>query len=135
VPDEESRWGAASLQRRKHPRLDVSLPVEFVVRGPAWRAGPGRAATRSVGGGGLLLILAIPMAVGTPLALTLYLPAEPGEGAPAGPRAIRAEALVAWADLVTEGLPDECRCGVAFTDIQEADRQAILGFIARARSM
>lgn len=137
MADEGPRWGVASLQRRRHPRLDVSLPVELVVRGAARpHSGesppdPHRAELRNVGGGGLLLVVPEPLEVGTALDLTLYLP-DPD---PAGrtPRGIRAEAVVAWIDISTEGVPDECRCGVAFTAIGDAERAAILDFIARSQ--
>lgn len=132
MAEDEARWGVASLQRRQHPRLDVSLPVEYVVQ-PSGDAGT--TALRTLGGGGLLLVFPAPLDVGTVLALTVYLPDErpPAEGGRRAPRGVRAEAVVAWVDLTTLGVPDECRCGVAFTTIAEADRQAILDFITRSR--
>ncbi len=137
MADDGSRWGVASLQRRHHPRLDVSLPVEFVVRAAAPSgdggspADPRQAGLRTIGGGGLLLVLPEPLRVGAALGLTLYLPDPDPAGRLA--RGIKAEAVVAWTDIATEGVPDECRCGVAFTAIDDADRAAILDFIARSR--
>lgn len=132
MADDESRWGVASLQRRQHPRLDVSLPVEYVVQ----QAGGARpAAARNMGGGGLLLVLPSPLDLGTVLALTVYLP-EDHVASPDGrrtPVGVHAEAVVVWVDVTTLGAPDECRCGVAFTRIADADRQAILDFIGRSR--
>ncbi len=136
--DEGSRWGVASLQRRRHPRINVSLPVEITGRrGAGGSPAPRQAALRTLGGGGLLLIAPEPMQVGDALDLTLHLPAAPADAETAagwkpGP-SLRIEAVVVWTDIATEGLADECRCGVAFTAIRDADRAAILEFIARAR--
>jgi c-di-GMP-binding flagellar brake protein YcgR len=136
LTDQEPRWGVASLQRRRHPRLDVSLPVEIVVRAedPAEGAlpGPVRASLRNVSGGGLLLVAPGSLAVGARIALTLYLPEGPAAGR-REPRAVRAEAVVVWTDLATEGLPDETRCGVAFRVIADDDRAAIVDFVNRGR--
>ncbi|HEY8370296.1 MAG TPA: PilZ domain-containing protein [Thermodesulfobacteriota bacterium] len=132
MADEDARWGVASLQRRQHPRLDVSLPVEYVVQ-PG--GDPRTTALRTLGGGGLLLVLPAPLEVGTRLSLTVYLP-DNRPLVTAGvraPRGVRADAVVVWADLTTQGVPDEYRCGVAFTRIADADRQAILDFIAQNR--
>ncbi len=132
MADEEARWGVASLQRRQHPRLNVSLPVEYVVQ----PNGDSRTtALRTLGGGGLLLVLPSPLEVGAALALTVYLPDDraPSAGGRRAPLAVRVDALVVWVDLTTQGVADECRCGVAFTRIADGDRQTILDFIAQNR--
>jgi c-di-GMP-binding flagellar brake protein YcgR len=142
MADAEPRWGVASLQRRQQPRLNVSLPVEFVVRRDAPAPGPDAEARpielRNVSGGGLLLVLPGPQPAGARLGLTLFLPDGPvplGESPARGaPRPIRAETVVVWTDLATEGAADECRCGVTFTSIANADRRAILEFIGRGRT-
>jgi len=135
VADQEPRWGVASLSRRRHPRLDVSLPVEFVVRGPEPAGGPAAAPGRTgnVGGGGLLLIVPQPLPVGTSIGLTLYLPAGPLAGR-GEPRPVTAEAMVVWTDLSTEG-SQEMRCGVGFTSIADEGRAAIVDFVTRGRSV
>ncbi len=132
MAEDGSRWGVASLQRRRHPRLNITLPVEFALKCGGAPAAARRVALRTLGGGGLLLIVPEPVEVGAALELTLHLPAGPGAGAGPG-RSLRMEAVVVWTDIATEGLRDECRCGVAFTAIADDDRAVILDFIARAR--
>ncbi len=132
MADEGWRWGVASLQRRQHPRLNVSLPVEYVVQ----QSGNARTATlRTLGGGGLLLVLPSPLEVGTIISLTVYLPNDraPEGGGRRVPLGVQAEAAVVWVDLTTVGAPDECRCGVAFTRIADGDREVILEFITQNR--
>lgn len=137
MADDGPRWGVAALQRRRHPRLNISLPVEFTVRRGDAEAAPCQVALRTLGGGGLLLVVPQPLDVGTALDLTLHLPVRPPEPETATGwqpgRSLKMEAVVVWTDVTTQGLPDECRCGVAFTAIADADRAAIVDFIARAR--
>ncbi len=137
--DVESRWGITHFHRRRYPRVNVTLPVEYRVVGePALpkvpaaapvRPGPRlrKTRTKTLGGGGLLLEAGERLPVGTRLALTVYLPDVSSNAA--GIVEIACKVRVVWVDIMSEFAPDEYKCGVEFLDIAPASREKILEFI------
>lgn len=135
----ESRWGVTHFHRRKYPRVNVTLPIEYRVIGePALPKVPAAAPVRpgprlrkthakTLGGGGLLLEASERLPVGTRLALTVYLPNVSSPGA--GIIEITCEVRVVWVDIVSELSPDEYQCGVEFLDIASTSREKIFEFI------
>jgi len=114
----QPRWGAVSFQRRRFPRIDITLPVEYaVIEGEEGRF---RAVTaRNISMGGLLLILPEFQAESTCLRIRIYI----------GDRPVDAEVRVAWTELLTGRERNEFRCGVYFIDISEEDLEFIKKFI------
>ncbi len=135
----ESRWGVTHFHRRKYPRVNVTLPVEYRVVGePAAPKVPAAAPARpgprlrkthakTLGGGGLLVETSERLPVGTRLALTLYLPDVVAAGA--GIVEIPCEVRVVWTDILSELAPDEYKCGVEFLEIAPENREKIHEFI------
>lgn len=115
----QSKWGAVSFQRRRFPRIDITLPAEYsVVEREEDKL---RTVTaQNISSGGLLLILPEFQPLSTCLKIRIYL----------GTRSIDVEVKVAWTELLTGRERNEFRCGVYFTTIAEADLQFIKQFIA-----
>lgn len=112
------RWGAVSFQRRRFPRIDITLPVEYtVVDAEQGKFRPVTAQNISIGG--LLLILPEFQAESTCLRIKIYI----------GERPINAEVKVAWTELLTGRERNEFRCGVYFVDVSESDLEFIRQFI------
>lgn len=133
-----TRWGVTYFHRRRYPRINVTLPVEYrIVAEPALPKVPAAAArpsargrqthARSLGTGGLLIETSERLVVGTRLALTLYLPDRAPAEAGTGP--VACVARVVWTDILSELRADESRCGVEFLEIGPEAREKILAFI------
>lgn len=114
-----SKWGVVSFQRRRFPRIDVTLPVEYSIL-EAEKEGTRSVVAQNISMGGLLLILPELQAVPTCLKIRIYI----------GVRAIDAEVKVAWTELLTGRERNEFRCGVHFMNVAEADLSFIKEFIA-----
>lgn len=113
-----SKWGAVSFQRRRFPRIDITLPVEYSVverEEDKFR----HVIAQNISSGGLLLILPEFQPVSTSLKIRIYL----------GKKSIDAEVKVAWAELLTGRERNEFRCGVFFVNIQEVDLEFIKQFV------
>ncbi|HBI24305.1 MAG: hypothetical protein A2Y48_00285 [Nitrospirae bacterium RIFCSPLOW2_12_42_9] len=114
----KSKWAAVSIQRRRFPRIDITLPAEYhvVVEGEE-RFRP--VAAQNISRGGLLLIMPEFQPFSTCLKIKIHL----------GERSIDAEVKVAWTELLTGREENEFRCGVYFINISEADLEFIRQFI------
>jgi c-di-GMP-binding flagellar brake protein YcgR len=135
---QDSRWGVTYFHRRKYPRINVTLPVEYrIIAEPASPKVPAAAVrpsvrqrqtrAKSLGGGGLLIETSERLVRGTRLSLTLYLP---------DPAVTSTEVLeitcvvrVVWADILSDLHPDEYKCGVEFLEIDPQNREKIITFI------
>lgn len=121
-----SKWGAVSFQRRRFPRIDITLPVEYSVF-EAEEDKLRSVIAQNISSGGLLLILPEFQPLSTCLKIRIYL----------GLRSIDAEVKVAWTEFLTGREKNEFRCGVFFVNISEADlefiRQFIAGYMERTR--
>lgn len=114
-----SKWGAVSFQRRRFPRIDITLPVEYhVVETEEEKVKA--VVAQNISSGGLLLLLPEFQPVSTCLRVRLYL----------GTRDIGAGVKVAWTEILTGREKNEFRCGVCFTDIVEGDLEFIREFIS-----
>lgn len=115
----QSKWGAVSFQRRRFPRIDIILPVEYNVIETEEEKVKAVIA-QNISTGGLLLVLPEFQPVSTCLRVRLYL----------GTRDIEAGVRIAWTELLTGREKSEFRCGVCFTDIVEGDLEFIREFIS-----
>lgn len=105
------------FHRRRHPRIDLSLPVEYAIDHP-----PDQRLTRlgTLGGGGIMLYLSMALPVGTTMRLTLHLP---------GHRTIACTARVAWTELLTGNERNDFKTGVRFEQIDEEALEELRQFI------
>ncbi len=114
----QSKWGAVSFQRRRFPRIDITLPVEYGVveiKDDKFRT----VIAQNISSGGLLLVLPEFQPISTCLKIRIYV----------GVRSIDAEVKVAWTELLTGREENEFRCGVCFINISEGDLEFIRQFI------
>jgi len=123
VKKEESetrlRYGTGNLERRKHPRFNVDLPIEYSPTGIFVKHG--RAV--NAGEGGLLLYLQEKMEIGKQLVLKLFFP----PGSEMNP--IQTLVQIAWIDIhLGEGWGDY-RTGAKFVDISPVDLDTLKNFL------
>jgi c-di-GMP-binding flagellar brake protein YcgR len=122
------KWGAVSFQRRRFPRIDITLPVEYAVLSEEAGGSPGRTVTaQNISGGGLLLILPEFHPESTLLRLKIHLPGALSDGPPI--TSIETEVTVAWTEIRTGLERHEYRCGVYFSRVDERDIEAIRTFV------
>ncbi|MBI5197268.1 MAG: PilZ domain-containing protein [Nitrospirae bacterium] len=124
----DHNWGAVSFQRRRYPRIDVTLPVEYVSLSDQ----PGetvarQVVTQNISSGGLLLILTEFFPEASRLKLRIYLPAA--TSSPPGLVTIESEVRVVWTEVRTGLEQNEYRCGVLFTQIEDRDLEKVRDFI------
>lgn len=113
-----------SFQRRRYPRVNVTLPVEFKSDGRIKRV-----IAKTVGEGGLMLNLNETIPVETKLNLNLFLPnMSPSSTVLYN---LKAKGRVVW---VQEG-KDEIHCGVSFLEIAEIDKEVLSSFISKYREI
>jgi hypothetical protein len=116
----KSRVGVVNLEKRKHPRFRVDLPMEYS-HVESSSSGQSRAVNASEGG--LLVHLPEPVRVGQQLKIKLFFSGGTGL------TAIHLLAEVVWIDIhLGEGWGDY-RCGVRFTDISEDDLGQLKRFL------
>lgn len=119
-PAVRPRAGIVNLERRKHPRFDVDLPIEY-----HREASPGylTGRVRNAGEGGLLVYLPERMEVGQHLKMKVFFTM--------GTRLDTIEALtqVVWADFRVGKDWGDYRCGVQFIDISEEDVEKLGRFL------
>jgi c-di-GMP-binding flagellar brake protein YcgR len=105
------------FHRRRHPRIDLSLPVEYTVDQP-----PERRLTRlgTLGAGGIMLYLSRSIPVDTEMTLKLHLP---------GHITITCVARVVWTELLTGSERNDFKTGVRFEQIAEEALEQLRQFI------
>jgi c-di-GMP-binding flagellar brake protein YcgR len=99
------RYGIVNFERRKHPRFNVDLPIEYYLINSR-AASRGRA--MNVSEGGLLVYLPEEVAVGQHMQLKLYFPSG------SDLNTIDMVAEVAWVDLHLEKGWGDYRSGLRF---------------------
>ncbi len=112
-------YGTENAERRKHPRFNVDLPIEYSQTGLFVKQC--RAVNASEGG--LLLYLQEKMEIGKHLVLRVFFPS--------GPQMNTIETLVqvVWMDVhLGEGWEDY-RTGVKFVDISSVDLDMLKNFL------
>lgn len=113
----KSGLGITHFHRRRYPRIDLSLPVEYTTKeAPAYRL------TRSgtIGGGGLMLYLPVNVAIGTVMELKIHLPDT---------LRIPCTARVVWTELLTGLEGNDFKTGVEFVQISEQELEVLRNFI------
>jgi len=115
----KSRYGTVNFEKRKHPRFDVNLPIEYVRSDlPANR---GEALNASEGG--LLLYLPERMEIGQHLSLKLFF----SSGSEL--RTIETLVKVVWMDIHLGENRGDYRAGVKFVDISPRDLEKLRNFL------
>ncbi|MGA2518332.1 MAG: PilZ domain-containing protein [Thermodesulfobacteriota bacterium] len=112
-------YGTVNFEKRKHPRFDVVLPIEYVRSGSV--ASPSEAINASEGG--LLVYLREEMEVGQYLSLKLFFSS--------GSELTTIETLVrvVWTDIHLEEDREDYRAGVEFADISPEDLEKLKNFL------
>ncbi len=113
------RYGTVNFERRKHPRVDVDLPVEYARND--WVIKQGRAINASEGG--LLIYFPEPMEIGQHLKMRLFFTS--------GSDLITIEALVevVWMDFHLGEDLGEYRAGVKFVEISQESLDRLKSFM------
>ena len=114
-------YGTVNFEKRKHPRFDVDLPIEYVRSGSV----PSRSETVNAGEGGLLVYLREKMEVGQYLSVKLFFSLG------SELNAIETLVRVVWTDLQPEGGREDYRTGVEFADISPEDMEKLRRFLRR----
>ena len=113
----QSKWGSVAFQRRRFPRIDITLPVEYSpleTKEDNFRT----IIAKNISSGGLLLVLPEFQPLSSTLKIRIYL----------GVKTIDAEVKVTWTELINGREKNEFRCGVFFTNITEGDLESIKQF-------
>ena len=113
------RYGTVNFEKRKHPRFDVDLPIEYVRSGSV----AGRSETINASEGGLLVYLREEMEVGQYLSFKLFFSS--------GSELTTIETLVrvVWTDIHLEEDREDYRAGVEFADISPEDLEKLKKFL------
>jgi c-di-GMP-binding flagellar brake protein YcgR len=115
----KSRYGTVNFEKRKHPRFDVNLPVEYArsdlvsSRGEAVNASEG----------GLLLYLPERMEIDQHLSLKLFFSSE------SELKTIETLVKVVWMDIHIGENRGDYRAGVKFVEISPGDLQKLRSFL------
>jgi len=116
-----ARGGKMDIERRRHPRYSIALPVEYWQIDKS-KSGPGR--TIDISEDGLLLHLSKPMEIGQVLGLTLFITSSRDLDA--------IEALVqvevVWKDTLEEK-ENDYQVGVKFVNISPGDMDKLKNFL------
>jgi hypothetical protein len=111
--ENRSHHGTVSFERRRHPRFNVDLPMDYDRIGSAI-SHDGR--TPKPGEGGLLVYVSEWMEIGQRLNMTLFF--DCGSGL----ETIKALAEIVWKDAHFGNESGEYRCGVNLIDISPEDK-------------
>jgi c-di-GMP-binding flagellar brake protein YcgR len=111
----QSKEGIFIVERRKHPRFRVDLPLGYSVESVERHGGVAANASKS----GLLVYLPEAIFVGSLLKIEILFAKE------SELNSISATAKVVWSDLATEKICGEYRYGLKFESFQEGDLQKL----------
>jgi len=109
--DLKSSCGAGNLEKRRHHRLSIDLPIEYTRRDLVVRQ------DRAINGseGGLLVHFSEPMEVGQYLRIKLFFPSRPVFNV------IQMVTQVVWMDVLPRKDRGGYRTGVKYVDIAKDD--------------
>jgi c-di-GMP-binding flagellar brake protein YcgR len=115
----KSRYGTVNFEKRKHPRFDVNLPIEYVRSDLVTNSGEAINASE----GGLLLYLPEKMEIGQHLSLKLFFPSG------SELKTIVTLVKVVWIDMHLGENRRDYRAGVKFIDISPGDLEKLRNFL------
>jgi c-di-GMP-binding flagellar brake protein YcgR len=115
----KSRYGTVNFEKRKHPRFDVNLPIEYVRSDLVANRGEALNASE----GGLLLYLPEKMEIEQHLSLKLFF----SSGSEL--KTIETLVKVVWMDIHLGENRGDYRVGVKFVDISPGDLQKLRSFL------
>ena len=116
----KSHAGIANLERRRHPRFSIDLPIEYHLL-PSSLDHTGRALNASEGG--LLVFLSQPIEIGQRLKIKLFFASGPDLSS------VEVVAEVVWMDIHLGKGWGDYRCGVKFIDISSEDINKLKFFL------
>ena len=111
----KSKEGILIVERRKHPRFSLELPLDYSIESVECFGGVAANASK----GGLLVYLPEAILVGTLLKIEILFV----KGSELN--SIRASAKVVWSDLAPKEIWGEYRYGLEFKSFQEGDLQKL----------
>lgn len=115
-----SKKGVLAVERRKHSRFTVELPLDYSRVDENELYG---GIVRNAGEGGVLVYLPEKMEIGAILKIEIFY----AKGFQLD--TIQAIAKVVWSDLATKGILGEHRYGLQFQYIEEKDYQNLLALL------
>jgi len=115
---EQTGMAHTQFSRRRDPRINITLPVEYTMSMDLAPSLPSK--TGTLGGGGLMLYLPMAVPVDRLMKLKISLP-----GRPAIPCTVR----VVWTELLTGLERSDFMTGVAFDQIADGDLDRLRSFI------
>jgi c-di-GMP-binding flagellar brake protein YcgR len=114
------RYGTVNFERRKYPRFNVDLPIEYSrIDSPISHAGK----ALNISEGGLLLYFPEQMDIGQYIRLKLFLSLG------SELNAIEVLAEVVWMDIHLDKGEGDYRCGVNFIDVSPEDMTKLKNFL------
>ena len=114
------RYGTVNFERRKYPRFNVDLPIEYYrIDSPISHAGRGL----DISEGGLLLSFPEQMDIGQYIRLKLFL----SLGSELNTIEVLAE--VVWMDMHLGESRRDYRCGIKFIDVSPEDMTKLKSFL------
>ncbi len=119
IEETKSRSEGVPLERRKHPRVDVDLPIRYKIDASTNRNG--RAMNLSEGG--MLIHSLHQMEIGQRLKSKLIFLFR------SEVVAIEAEAEVVWKEIYSNRAWGDHRCGVRFLDVSARDKNRLKDFL------
>jgi len=114
------RCGTVNFERRKYPRFNVDLPIEYH-RIDSSIGHPGKA--HNISEGGLLIYFPEQMDLGQYIRLKLFLSLG------SGLNTIEVLAEVVWKDIYLDKGQGDYRCGVNFIDVSPEDMAKLKNFL------
>jgi c-di-GMP-binding flagellar brake protein YcgR len=117
-----SEEGIFIVERRKHPRFTVELPLDYSIESKDHYGGVAVNASR----GGVIVYLPVTIVVGTSLAIEIIFV----KGFELN--SIRARAKVVWSSLAPKASWGEYRYGLEFEKFHEGDLQKLKGLLKEA---
>ena len=118
--EKKVRSGIVNFERRRHPRISVDLPIEYLRLDNFPGPRNGRAANASEGG--LLVFLPELLQVGQMLKIMIYFSIPKIQS-------VDLVAEVVWIDIPIGGKPAEYRAGLRFSEISQEDQQKLTHFL------
>ena len=116
----KSHVGVANLERRRHPRFSIELPIEYHLI-PSSISHTGRALNASEGG--LLVYLSQPIEIGQHLKMKLFFASS------SDLNSIEVLAEVVWMDIHLGKDWGDYRCGVKLMEISPEDLNRLKSFL------